>query len=422
MLLYAVAFLGGILTIVSPCVLPVVPFLFTRADQPFRRTGLPMLAGMASTFAVLAAVATVGAGWIVQATRWGRIVAMVALGIVGLSLLIPPLAQWSTRPLVRIGMSLQGNGTEPPRVKGAFFSGSAIGFLWAPCAGPILGLLLTGAALGGASAGTALLLLSFAAGAATSLGLAMVAGGRLFNFMKRSLGAEAWMKRALGVTVLAGLSVIAMGWDASLLARVKLVNTAVAEQRLVDRLGPPTSAGKSLEQFAAEEPSLRLQDEGAMPEFAGATAWLGSRPQTPASLRGKVVLVDFWTFGCYNCLNALPYVKALHAKYKDHGLVVIGVHTPEFAHERDRKNVERAIRRLGVEYPVVMDNDYRIWRAYHTRYWPAAYYVDHTGRIRYHHFGEGRYAEQEQVVRKLLAEAALVALPAPSTPHARSEQ
>lgn len=291
MLLYAVAFLGGILTIVSPCVLPVVPFLFTRADQPFRRTGL-----------------------------------------------------------------------------------------------------------------------------------AMVAGGRLFNFMKRSLGVEAWMKRALGVTVLAGLSVIAMGWDASLLARVKLVDTAVAEQRLVDRLGPPTAAGKSLEQFAAEEASLRLQDEGAMPEFAGATAWLGSRPLTPASLRGKVVLVDFWTFGCYNCLNALPYVKALHAKYKDHVLVVIGVHTPEFAHERDRKNVERAIRRLGVEYPVVMDNDYRIWRAYHTRYWPAAYYVDQTGRIRYHHFGEGRYAEQEQVVRKLLAEAALAALPSPSTPHARSEQ
>jgi thiol-disulfide isomerase/thioredoxin len=170
------------------------------------------------------------------------------------------------------------------------------------------------------------------------------------------------------------------------------------------RVASAARAGKSLDEFAAEE--APLADEGWMPELAGATGWLNT-PQaiTREALKGKVVLVEFWTFACYNCRNALPYVKGYYEKYKDKGLVVIGVHTPELPFEKDRGNVERAVRELGIAYPVPLDNDYRIWRVFNNEYWPAAYFIDATGWIRYHHFGEGRYDEQDRVIQKLLAEA-----------------
>jgi thiol-disulfide isomerase/thioredoxin len=294
---------------------------------------------------------------------------------------------------------------------GGLLLGASVGFLWAPCAGPILGLVLTGAALGGASVRTASLLFLFAAGAATSLGVATVAGGKVLNAMKRSSSAEGYVRRGLGVLVIAALAVIAMGWDTEILAKVTLLNTAATEQRLVNRLrasGPDSRSeapGESLDAFVAERRrSASLARLGEMPELSGGTAWLNSPPLTRASLRGKVVLIDFWTFGCYNCRNALPYVKAYYSKYKDRGFLVIGVHTPEFPYEKDRTNVKRALAELGVQYPVVMDNDYRIWNAFHNQYWPAAYYVDAKGEVRYHHFGEGRYEEQEQVIEQLLAE------------------
>jgi len=171
--------------------------------------------------------------------------------------------------------------------------------------------------------------------------------------------------------------------------------------------------GESLDDFAKKEMAAKaaaarsgpaLADEGEMPELNGVTTWINSPDLTRDSLRGKVVLVDFWTYSCYNCLNALPHVKALEAKYRDKGLVVIGIHTPEFPHEKVLDNVRRQVKTLGVVFPVAVDNDYRVWNAFENRYWPAAYYVDKAGRIRFHHFGEGRYKEQEQFVQKLLAE------------------
>jgi thiol-disulfide isomerase/thioredoxin len=147
-----------------------------------------------------------------------------------------------------------------------------------------------------------------------------------------------------------------------------------------------------------------LDDEGPMPDLSGAVAWLNSPPLSAKSLRRKVVLIDFWTYSCINCLRALPYVEGWAAKYKDAGLVVIGVHTPEFAFEKERANVEKAVRDLKITYPVAIDSDYRIWQAFHNEYWPAHYFIDGKARIRYHHFGEGEYAESERVVRELLRE------------------
>jgi cytochrome c biogenesis protein CcdA len=184
MLLYLLSFVGGVLTIVSPCILPVLPFVFSRADQPFRRSGLPLLAGMAITFAFVAAVATLAGGWIVRANQIGRILAIVIFAVLGLSLLFPGLSEYFSRPFVRLGARVQGQSNVPPSIGKSLLLGVSTGLLWAPCAGPILGLILTGAAVQGASAHTLFLLFAFALGAAFSLSLALIAGNRVFVFMK----------------------------------------------------------------------------------------------------------------------------------------------------------------------------------------------------------------------------------------------
>ena len=407
--LLVLAFLGGILTIISPCILPVLPFVFAKADQPFRRSGLPLLAGMALTFAVLATVATVGGGWIVRANQYGRVASLVILAIFGLTLLWPGLADRLSRPMVQLGGRLAGQpgSGAPPSVSRSFLLGIATGLLWAPCAGPILGLVLTGAALEGTSTHTTFLLLAYAAGAATSLAVALFAGGRIFAALKRSLGLEEWIRRILGAAVLAGVVVIAFGLDRGLLTQLSLASTSGVEQSLIDRLQP-----KKPEEAPGKAPAMMMSANATgaaagpqmLPDLSGAVGWLNSSPLSGDSLKGHVVLVDFWTYSCINCLRTLPYIRAWAEKYKDSGLVVIGVHTPEFAFEKDPDNVKRAVAELKITYPVALDNDYKIWKGFSNSYWPADYLIDGTGHIRHHHFGEGKYDETEQQIQDLLKE------------------
>ena len=403
MLLFILSYLGGVLTILSPCILPVLPFVFARSDQPFVRSGLPMLAGMALTFAGVATLAAVGGGWAVQANQYGRIAALVLLAFFGVTLLIPSLAEHITRPLVGLGDRLsnkaQGSGTNNAKMASSFLLGIGTGLLWAPCAGPILGLVLTGAALEGATVGTSLLLLAYGAGAATSLAVALLIGGKVFTAMKRSLGAGEWIRRGLGVAVLLGVVAIAAGADTGFLTKVSLASTGKLEQVLTDKIAPAMP-----DQKAANPGGDALETEGEMPPLTGATEWLNSPPLTTEGLQGKVVLIDFWTYSCINCIRSLPYIKAWNEKYKDKGLVIIGVHSPEFAFEKDSANVRKAVHDLGVTYPVALDNDFVIWRMFNNKYWPAHYFIDAKGNIRAHHFGEGGYAESEKIIQQLLAE------------------
>ena len=436
MLLIVLAYLGGVLTIVSPCILPVLPFVFSRANQPFVRNGLPLLAGMALTFAIVASLAAVGGGWVVAANQYGRWLALALVAIFGLTLLLPHLAERLTRPLVtagsRLSESVQQDGT--PKMASSVLLGIATGLLWAPCAGPILGLILTGAALQGANTTSTLLLLAYAAGAATSMAAALLLGGRVFAALKRSLGAGEWVRRGLGAAMLAGVAAIALGIDTGVLARLSTASTGGLEQKLVERLNQPhgedpttmrgnpgtmmrgasqapaegaamMSAGAAMRMSGPSNKAPALPDEGIAPSLDGATQWLNSKPLSGQDLRGKVVLVDFWTYSCINCLRTLPYVKAWAEKYRDQGLIVVGVHAPEFAFERDIGNVSKAMKDLGINYPVAVDNQYAIWRAFKNQYWPAHYFIDATGRIRHHHFGEGGYAESERVIQQLLQEA-----------------
>ncbi len=433
MLLILLAYLGGVLTILSPCILPVLPFVFAGAGQPFWRNGLPLLAGMAFTFAVVASLAAVGGGWVVAANQYGRWLALGSMALFAIALLLPGLATRLAQPLVAVGARLsqvaQAEGATHP---GASFAiGIATGLLWAPCAGPILGLVLSGAALQGASLGSSLLLLAYALGAASSMAVVLLAGGKVLARLKRSLGVGEWLRRGLALTMLAGVAAITLGLDTGLLARISVASTGGIEQRLVDRLaGAPAggaSSGPAMAMSANPAMAMQAADgagpamamsrdttrpaatnlpvERAAPPLDGAVQWLNSAPLSLADLRGKVVLVDFWTYSCINCLRTLPHVKAWAERYRDQGLVVIGVHAPEFAFERSLPNVERAVRDLGIDYPVAIDNDYAIWRAFANRYWPAHYFIDAQGRIRHHHFGEGEYEESEQVIRQLLAEA-----------------
>jgi len=415
MTIILLTYLAGVLTIISPCILPVLPFVFARSDGAFVRSTLPMLAGMAITFALVASLAALGGGWAVHANQYGRIVAMAVLAFFGATLLIPRLADWFSRPFVALGARLTRSDDGAPSDAGSplssFILGIATGLLWAPCAGPILGLVLTGAALQGASVGTSLLLLAYAAGAATSLALALLVGGRVFAALKRSLGAGEWIRRALGVAVLASVVAIAFGLDTGFLSRLSSASTNGVEQSLLslarapNPTAPPTPATATAVPASGDAAPTSLPDEGAMPSIEGATQWLNSAPLTNAQLRGKVVLVDFWTYSCVNCIRTLPYVRAWADKYKDRGLVVIGVHAPEFAFEHDVDNIRRAAAEFKLDYPIAVDNDYTIWRAFKNEYWPAHYFIDAKGRVRHHHFGEGEYAESEKIIQQLLAEA-----------------
>lgn len=410
MLLLVLAYLGGVLTILSPCILPVLPFVFARSDRPFLRSGLPLLIGMALMFAVVASLAAVSSQWVAQANQIGRWIALVVMAVFALALLWPALADRLLSPFQRLGARLSASAdaaSDAGRggVGTSLLIGIATGLLWAPCAGPILGLILTGAALQGASVGTSGLLLAYALGAATSLALAIWIGGRVFAALKRRLGVGEWVRRGLGIAALLAVVAIAMGWDTGVLTRLSTVSTAKLEQGLLDVLpGQQPVAGAAM-MSTAGAPGQPLPVEGTLPSLAGATDWLNSPPLDAPALRGKVVLVDFWTYSCINCLRAMPYVREWAERYRDHGLVVIGVHAPEFAFERNLANVQRAVKDLKVTYPVAIDNDFAIWRGFNNKYWPAHYFIDAQGRIRAHHFGEGNYAQSEQIIRQLLREA-----------------
>ena len=396
MLLFLLAYLGGILTILSPCILPVLPFIFARADRPFLRNGLPLLVGMAVTFAGVATLAAVGGGWAVAANSVGRWIAIGLLTGFALLLIFPRLAERTMRPLVRLGERLSATGRED-RIGGSLLLGVATGLLWAPCAGPILGIILTGAALSGASSATAGLLLAYALGAATSLALALLIGGKVFAAMKRSIGAGEGLRKALGVLILVGVATIALGLDTRVLAKLSTAQTFAFEHGIAQLLGME-------EEELTTKTGGTLPVEGALPPLDGAVLWLNSPPLTREQLKGKVVLIDFWTYSCINCIRSIPYVRAWHGRYKDQGLVVIGVHSPEFAFEKDPANVRKAVADFGITYPVALDNNLAIWSAFNNRYWPAHYLADAQGRIRYHHFGEGRTDDTEAAIRALLIE------------------
>jgi thiol-disulfide isomerase/thioredoxin len=302
-------------------------------------------------------------------------------------------------------------------------TGVGLGLVWTPCAGPILGAITSLAVTAPDSLATLALVVAYAIGAGLPL-LAIALGGRAALARLRLRSASAWAGRALGVLVLATAGLMAVGADTAISAdltsalpdwtgTLQTLERASQVQSALHDLGAapaPVVAG------ATSGPGSALPVGPAAPDFAGIDHWLNSDPLTMAGLRGKVVLVDFWTYSCINCIRTLPYVEGWYQKYAADGFVVVGVHTPEFAFEHDTGNVASAVVRFGITYPVAQDNEYSTWQAYSNEYWPADYLIDATGHIRSTHFGEGDYNQTEQEIRDLLAEAGRTVLATPAPP------
>jgi cytochrome c biogenesis protein CcdA/thiol-disulfide isomerase/thioredoxin len=422
-LLLLFGFVAGAGTALSPCVLPVLPIALSAGATGGRRRPLGVVLGLALsfTFATVALVYVISAlGLPNDLLRKLAIGVLLAFGVV---LMIPPLAARIEASLSR----LAGRARVESAGREGFWSGAAIGaglgLVYAPCAGPILAGVITVSASQPFTAGRLAVALSYGVGSAVALYFLMLGGRRLVApLARRGLGLQIAMGAVMVVVALAMLgdydvkfqNKIARDLPSFLVNPTEgLEDTASARAALADIRGE-SAHGVGAVAASAPQPQTGngaradLPVLGAAPEFVDNQRWFntpGGRPLTLRSLRGHVVLVDFWTYTCINCLRTLPYLTAWDRTYRKDGLTIVGVHSPEFPFEKDAGNVEAAIARNGIRYPVAQDNDLATWNAYGNQYWPAEYFIDARGRVRYAHFGEGEYGKKEQIIRELLAEA-----------------
>jgi cytochrome c biogenesis protein CcdA/thiol-disulfide isomerase/thioredoxin len=433
-LLILFGFIAGAATALSPCVLPVLPIALSAGATGGRRRPLGIVAGLAVsfTFATVALVYVISAlGLPGDLLRTLAIVVLIAFGV---TLMVPPLAArveaTMSRFAGRAGVRSGGDG---------FWSGTAVGaslgLVYAPCAGPILAGVITVSASQPFTAGRLAVALSYGIGSAAVLYFLMLGGRRVAApLARRGAGLQIAMGAVMVVVALAMLGEydirfqnrIASDLPSFLVNPSKpLEDTAAAHDALAEVRGSSGGLGEAVAEAAPMPPAGRsdsgLPVLGPAPEFIDNQQWFntpGDRSLTLRSLRGRVVLVDFWTYSCINCLRTLPYLTAWDRRYRKDGLTIVGVHSPEFPFEKDAGNVEGAIERNGIHYPVAQDNDLATWNAYGNQYWPAEYFVDARGRVRFAHFGEGSYGEKEKVIRELLAEAGSRPAVRPSRVHA----
>jgi cytochrome c biogenesis protein CcdA/thiol-disulfide isomerase/thioredoxin len=406
-LLTVFAFLAGAATAISPCVLPVLPALLAASAAGGRRRPLGIVIGLSVTFTLV----IVGLAEVVDGVGLGdgvtRYVAIGVLAAAGFVLLVPAVGDRLEAPLSRLARFGPQSGGD------GFWSGigvgAALGFLYTPCAGPILAAVIS---VGAATGETVVIGAAYAVGSGLVLLVLTLVGRRLLAPLRRGnrLGT---LQRVTGAVLVVTAVAMVFQFDirfqesiaddfGGLTLTGRLEQSDAVQQRLKDLQGAPTFAAHP----GAEPSSLPIL--GDAPEFVGNQRWFntpGDAPLTMAGLRGKVVLIDFWTYTCINCIRTLPYVTAWDRTYRDQGLVVVGVHSPEFAFEKDAGNVARAIDADGIGYAVAQDNDLETWRAWGNQAWPAKYLVDAQGRVRYAHIGEGEYDETEDAIRALLAEA-----------------
>jgi cytochrome c biogenesis protein CcdA/thiol-disulfide isomerase/thioredoxin len=422
-LLILFGFVAGAATALSPCVLPVLPVALSAGATGDRRRPLGIVTGLALSFTF----ATVALVYVISALGLPndllRKLAIAVLICFGVTLMIPPLA---ARLEARMSGLVARAGAPRPGGDG-YWSGAAVGvslgLLYAPCAGPILAGVITVSASQDFSAGRLAVALSYGIGSAVVLYFLMLGGRRaMAPLARRGAGLQIAMGAVMVLVALAMLRDYDIRFQNTIASDLPsfLVNpsegleeTAAAQSALADIRGASAHgigarAASGTDSGGRTEGQSRLPVLGAAPEFIGNERWFntpGNRPLTLRGLRGRVVLVDFWTYSCINCIRTFPYLKAWDARYRGDGLTIVGVHTPEFPFEREAGNVEAAIEENEIRYPVAQDNEQATWNAYGNQYWPAEYFVDARGRVRYVHFGEGEYDEKEEVIRELLAEA-----------------
>jgi cytochrome c biogenesis protein CcdA/thiol-disulfide isomerase/thioredoxin len=444
LILMLFALIAGAGTAITPCVLPVLPALLSASAVGGRRRPLGIVLGLAITFTIaIVALAQLvkGVGIAGGAARTLSIVVLLVFGIV---LLIPGLSERVQAPLSRLARF-------GPRTRGdGFWSGvgvgGALGFVCAPCAGPILAAVTSVSASGGASARVVAVALAYAVGLSAVLLLYCVGGRAVIERIRRTTRGHL-VERTLGVVLL--VTAVAMATSLDVRFEEALAKDTSLPAFLVDPTRSLENSSAVQNRLASLRPSSRfavrqsqasvapvasragvsipgvqtpsLPDLGTAPNFTENQRWFntpGDQPLSLASMRGKVVLVDFWTYTCINCLRTLPFLKGLYANYHRAGLNIVGVETPEFTFEQDAGNVSQAVRSDGLKYPVVQDNNYGTWNAYQNQYWPAEYLIDARGQVRHTQFGEGDYKQDEAAIRELLYDAGNHNLPPPMSAHA----
>jgi cytochrome c biogenesis protein CcdA/thiol-disulfide isomerase/thioredoxin len=396
LVLIGIGLAAGFITAISPCVLPVLPIVFAGGATGGRRKPFAIIAGLVLSFTAF----TLFGVWLLRKLGLPedllRNVAIALLFLVAATLLFPKVEEIVQRPFLRLTRRPSGD------LGGGLLLGASLGLVFVPCAGPVLAAITVVGATQDVGFRAIVLTLAYAIGAAIPMLLVAFGGRAGMNALRPHAHR---IRQVLGVVVALTALAIALNVDRHFQTAIpgytqafqnKVENSSGAQRQLQKLRG-------HTRQVAA---TTSLQDYGRAPELTGLTNWINSKPLTLKQLRGKVVLIDFWTYSCINCLRTLPHVKAWYRTYHDKGLVVIGVHTPEFAFEHVPSNVRGAVKRLGVTYPVALDNDYATWNAFQNQYWPAKYLIDRRGHLRYYHFGEGSYDTTEARIRTLLGENA----------------
>lgn len=410
-ILFIFAFISGLLTILAPCIWPLLPLILSTTATGGRKKPLGVVLGVVLSFTIF----TLGISYLVRAIGLDpnslRILAVVVITLIGLMLVFPAVG---ARVEVLVGRL--GNLVKLPKQGGDGFgaglvTGLALGVVWSPCAGPILATIATLAATRSVSAETVVMTLTYSAGVGIPL-FFFATFGRNFLTKGRFLSAYTGrIQQFLGTVMI--VMAIAIWTNYDKVIQVKLLDIFPAYSRFLYKLEESKAVRRELGRLKGEEVKEEMPTAltksllpvfKRAPEFGGISNWINSEPLTMEKLRGKVVLIDFWTYTCINCIRTLPHVTNWYEKYKDQGLVVVGVHTPEFEFEKNTKNVIEAMRLYKINYPVAQDNDFVTWNNFDNLYWPAKYLIDKDGNIRYYHFGEGRYAETEMAIQQLLSE------------------
>jgi cytochrome c biogenesis protein CcdA/thiol-disulfide isomerase/thioredoxin len=420
LILLGFAFLAGLVTILAPCIWPILPIVLSSSVAgEGRRRPLGITLGIMLSFSFF----TLSISYLVKVFHFDpdtlRIVAIVIIGVLGLTMIVPPLSRMIEGLISRLSSLLGQRSKQGSGFLAGFITGLSLGIVWSPCAGPILAAIATLAATGRVTLSVVLVTLAYVAGVGIPL-FGFAYGGRRAitrtRFLSRYTGR---IQQAFGVVML--LTAVAIYTNYDRLIETNLLNAFPQFSATLNGFESNRAVSTQLEILKGKEltnvdsapvTSVRETEntsyfnaDAPAPDFVGITKWLNtSSPLSIKDLKGKVVLVDFWTYTCINCIRTLPHVTSWYDKYKDKGFVVIGVHTPEFQFEHNTSNVLDAIKMYNIYYPVAQDNDYATWNNYNNEYWPAEYLIGADGNIRRTHFGEGEYDEMEMAIRELLKE------------------
>ncbi|OGH16466.1 MAG: hypothetical protein A3C30_04725 [Candidatus Levybacteria bacterium RIFCSPHIGHO2_02_FULL_40_18] len=417
------AFLSGLVTIAAPCIWPLLPIILSSSilGSDHRRP-LGITIGILISFGIL----TLTISYLVSVFRFDpsilRYIAVAVLLFLGVAMVVPLLTRivegWVSRFAGRFG---QASGQQNPDFLHGLITGLSLGVVWTPCAGPILAAIATLAATRAVNSEIVLVTIVYLVGVGIPLFIFAWGGQRIVSKTRVFNKYTGIVQKFFGIIIILTALLIATNYDKVLQAKLLDVFPAYAKfvvdlesndvvKKQLDLIRKDKKdddmVGKPFSPMPVKKQNDLFNANFQAPELAGISNWLNSnKPLTLSELRGKVVLIDFWTYTCINCIRTLPHVTSWYEKYKDKGFVVIGVHTPEFEFEKKTENVEAAIKQYGINYPVPQDNDYKTWDAFNNRYWPAKYLIDKDGIVRYVHFGEGKYEETEKAIRLLLEEA-----------------